>query len=115
MKEVTSGSMRFRTSGRRWQPCLGTEPACCDDSCGSPRGYVRVRIVYARPFVASPDSSAAMHLTVIVPAYNEAVRIQQSLCTILSYLAKRPEPCEVIVVDDGSLDDTARVVRKLAV
>jgi dolichyl-phosphate beta-glucosyltransferase len=48
-------------------------------------------------------------ISVIIPAYNEATRIGQSLRTICDYLNQRPEDSELIVVDDGSSDHTADV------
>lgn len=51
-------------------------------------------------------------LTVIVPAYNEARRIAPSLISILTYLRAQPYTWELLIVDDGSRDDTAAVVTK---
>ncbi|HSN56558.1 MAG TPA: dolichyl-phosphate beta-glucosyltransferase [Candidatus Sulfomarinibacteraceae bacterium] len=53
-----------------------------------------------------------MHLSVIVPAYNEADRIEPTLERITAHLGRQPHwwPAEVVVVDDGSADRTARVV-----
>jgi glycosyltransferase involved in cell wall biosynthesis len=52
-------------------------------------------------------------LAVIVPAFNEARRLTDNLLTVLSYLHTfRPE-AELIVVDDGSTDDTAKVAEEL--
>ena len=48
-------------------------------------------------------------LSIIIPAYNESARIGKTLREILSYLAEQPGGGEVIVVDDGSKDDTGRV------
>ncbi|HEX7957955.1 MAG TPA: glycosyltransferase, partial [Pyrinomonadaceae bacterium] len=48
-------------------------------------------------------------LSIVIPAYNESARIGKSLREILAYLGGRPGGGEVIVVDDGSKDDTARV------
>lgn len=48
-------------------------------------------------------------LTVVVPAYNEAARLQTTLPQIISYLQQLGEPTELIVVDDGSTDATASV------
>ena len=48
-------------------------------------------------------------LSIVVPAYNESARIGKTLREILAYLGDQPGGGEVIVVDDGSKDDTARV------
>jgi glycosyltransferase involved in cell wall biosynthesis len=48
-------------------------------------------------------------LTIVVPAYNESARIGKTLRTALEYLKKTSLSSEVIVVDDGSRDDTAAV------
>ena len=48
-------------------------------------------------------------LSIVVPAYNEAVRLGASLATIVAYLKEQRGLVEVIVVDDGSTDDTAAV------
>ncbi len=49
-------------------------------------------------------------LSIIIPAYNEELRLQKSLDRILDYLANRPFSAEIIVVNDGSSDGTGRVV-----
>ena len=49
-------------------------------------------------------------LSVIIPAYNEAERIGATLGTIAKYLPSRYPEHEVIVIDDGSKDDTRKVV-----
>jgi dolichyl-phosphate beta-glucosyltransferase len=46
-------------------------------------------------------------LSVVIPAYNEADRILPYLTSITSYLNQRGRAYEVLVVDDGSHDDTA--------
>ena len=45
-------------------------------------------------------------LSVVVPAYNEAGRLPDSLRRMREYLDAAGEEYEVIVVDDGSADDT---------
>ena len=50
-------------------------------------------------------------LSVVIPAYNEASRIHFSLDRLLAYLRRRQRPFEVLVVDDGSRDDSAAQVR----
>lgn len=47
-------------------------------------------------------------VTVLVPAYNEADSVGD---TVRSLLAQTCQPAEVIVIDDGSTDDTAEVAR----
>jgi glycosyltransferase involved in cell wall biosynthesis len=51
-------------------------------------------------------------LSIVVPAYNEASRITQTLATLQEYLHKNGWKVEVIVVDDGSTDATAAIVEK---
>ena len=51
-------------------------------------------------------------LSIIIPAYNEAPRLGGSLRTIFAYLAEQSFDSEVIVVDDGSTDDTVRVAEE---
>ncbi len=48
-------------------------------------------------------------LSIVIPAYNESARIGKTLRELLAYLGGQPGGGEVIVVDDGSKDDTARV------
>jgi dolichyl-phosphate beta-glucosyltransferase len=49
-------------------------------------------------------------LSVVIPAYNEAARIAHTLEQIVRYLEHQPYLSELIVVDDGSTDQTIRVV-----
>ena len=54
-------------------------------------------------------------LSVVIPAYNEAARLPRTLARICDYLDRaRPEPGEVLVVDDGSRDETVRVAEDFA-
>jgi len=48
------------------------------------------------------------HLSVVIPSYNEEQRLPASLRSILDYLDTAKLPAEVLVVDDGSTDDTQR-------
>jgi len=57
-------------------------------------------------------SDADIHLSVVIPAFNEARRLPHTLADVLAYLARQPYRSEVVVVDDGSTDDTARLVRE---
>lgn len=53
-----------------------------------------------------------MHLSVIIPAYNEARRITNTLILIRDYLSKQNYDWEVLIVSDGSKDDTAEIVNR---
>jgi glycosyltransferase involved in cell wall biosynthesis len=55
-------------------------------------------------------------LSIIIPAYNEAKRLPASLVKVRQYLdAARWEFVEVVVVDDGSTDNTVQVARDAGV
>ncbi len=55
-----------------------------------------------------------MNLSVIIPAYNEAHRISDTLVSIKDYLSKQDYDWEVLVVSDGSKDETSRIVSEFA-
>jgi dolichyl-phosphate beta-glucosyltransferase len=52
--------------------------------------------------------------SIVLPAYNEAVRIGATLDSILAHIKERHWDAEVIVVNDGSTDQTASLVRARA-
>jgi dolichyl-phosphate beta-glucosyltransferase len=54
-----------------------------------------------------------MHLSVIIPSYNEEKRITKTLKDIDKYLSKQDYDYEIMVVSDGSRDRTAEMVRSL--
>ena len=62
---------------------------------------------------ASIENNASVYLSVIVPAYNEEERLPSMLESALSFLHSKRwgRSFEVIVVDDGSSDNTASTVQ----
>lgn len=60
------------------------------------------------PEPSRTDSSSDRAL-VIIPTYNEAENIR----TVLSEVISLPEPINVLVIDDGSPDETARCVKEV--
>ena len=57
---------------------------------------------------------SSCYLSVVIPAYNEARRLPETLTTLNGYLGSRSYTWEVIVADDGSEDDTPAIVREFA-
>lgn len=52
--------------------------------------------------------------SIVIPAYNESARIGATLEKVLSYVHAQGWDAEVIVVNDGSRDDTAEIVQLFA-
>lgn len=52
-------------------------------------------------------------LSIIIPAHNESNRLPQSLNSIQEFVNAQPYSCEVIVVENGSSDNTGKIVRDL--
>lgn len=52
-------------------------------------------------------------LSVVIPAYNERSRLPRTLQEIRPYLDTQKSAYEVLVVDDGSSDDTVAVTRQI--
>jgi glycosyltransferase involved in cell wall biosynthesis len=53
-----------------------------------------------------------LRYSIIIPAYNESRRIVPTLNKVLTHLAEQGWDAELIVVNDGSRDDTAEIVRR---
>lgn len=56
-----------------------------------------------------------IHLSVVIPAYNEEQRLPKTLRQTAGYLARQPFSWEIAVVNDGSKDKTADIVRAFGV
>lgn len=54
-------------------------------------------------------------LSIIIPAYNEGERIGETLEAALKAVRESAIPCEIIVSDDASTDDTAEIARSFGV
>ena len=55
-----------------------------------------------------------MELSVIIPAYNEEDRIVRTLTNTFSYLNRQRYQSELIVVSDGSTDNTKQVAERMS-
>jgi glycosyltransferase involved in cell wall biosynthesis len=52
------------------------------------------------------------HYSIIIPAYNEAARIEGALRSVTECIRERGWDAELLVVDDGSTDNTAAIVER---
>ncbi len=55
-----------------------------------------------------------IHLSVVIPAYNEERKIADDIHLAERYFKTQSYGCEIIVADDGSLDGTSDVVESIA-
>jgi dolichyl-phosphate beta-glucosyltransferase len=53
-------------------------------------------------------------LSVVIPCYNEELRLPRTIQQIERYVGARGDPYELILVDDGSADGTRRVMEEAA-
>jgi glycosyltransferase involved in cell wall biosynthesis len=89
---------------RKLPPASGPRPA--DPSLAPPRAIPGG--------VGTPPSQRADRpsLSLVVPCRNEARNLETLLPLLLARLSKLADRWEVVLVDDGSTDDTAAVMRK---
>ncbi len=52
-------------------------------------------------------------ISIIIPAYNEEERIKQSLESTVNYMTEKGYDFEIIVVDDGSTDNTVKTAQEI--
>jgi glycosyltransferase involved in cell wall biosynthesis len=57
------------------------------------------------------DAVAHPTLSIVIPAYNECARIERALKSVLACVYERGWDAEVLVVDDGSTDETPAIVQ----
>ena len=69
--------------------------------------FVLARLTVTSPFLAPPDPARGVGAVVVVPTYNEAATIEAVLARVLEL----DGDFSVLVVDDGSPDGTARLVK----
>jgi dolichyl-phosphate beta-glucosyltransferase len=67
------------------------------------------KISRPEPIVIDP----AVHLSIVIPVYNEEKRIAPSLEKLVAYLEKQTYSREIILVDDGSRDNGIAVAQSL--
>jgi glycosyltransferase involved in cell wall biosynthesis len=60
----------------------------------------------------SAADAEVVDLSIVVPAFNEAGRIGSTLDELADFLGRQPWRWEIRVVDDGSADETCRIVEE---
>ncbi|GIF96624.1 glycosyltransferase [Catellatospora citrea] len=58
----------------------------------------------------APNRRGHADLELVVPAFNEAARLPATLAEVTGFLSAKPWHTRVVVVDNGSTDDTAAIV-----
>ncbi len=68
--------------------------------------YTRPNEIRKQEFIVTSEE---VELSIVIPAYNEGKRLPFFLHELISYCTKSPRTYEIIVVDDGSEDNTAKI------
>jgi len=74
---------------------------------GLPAGFLLIRRI---PACKPTNAQEAIRLSIIIPARNEEENLPRLLRSISASVL---QPAEVLVVDDGSTDNTAQVAKSL--
>jgi dolichyl-phosphate beta-glucosyltransferase len=70
-----------------------------------------VNLLFTAKNLPLPFCKMKPEVSIIIPAYNESERLGGPLRTILDFISSTGLNAELIVVDDGSSDDTAKVAQ----
>jgi dolichyl-phosphate beta-glucosyltransferase len=97
----------------------GCDPVTYEDLHDPARRSLRLPrigtgVVRGRTPPHQPDRPDAPEIGVVIPAFNEALRIEAPLRAIDAHLCGLGLPSEIVVVDDGSDDGTADLVWTIA-
>ncbi len=63
------------------------------------------------PTARPPNPMAPPRLSIVIPAYNESARIEAALTSVLACAESRAWDAEILVVDDGSSDNTPAIIQ----
>ncbi|MFP5502978.1 MAG: dolichyl-phosphate beta-glucosyltransferase [Candidatus Sericytochromatia bacterium] len=71
-------------------------------------------IQHARPSQRVLLTSEPVHLSLVIPAYNEELRLGRTLDAAIAFLARKPYRSELVLVLDGCTDGTPALARRYA-
>jgi dolichyl-phosphate beta-glucosyltransferase len=54
------------------------------------------------------------YLSIVIPAYNEEIRLPESLPAVIAFAEAQPEPVEIVVIDNNSTDQTNAIAESFA-
>jgi dolichyl-phosphate beta-glucosyltransferase len=69
-------------------------------------------IVAEEPYIPAVMQRAPCHLEIVIPARNEARRLPHTLRQTIQYLEAQPYSSSIVVVDNGSVDQTSDLVAR---
>ena len=69
--------------------------------------------VRCMPAINGVDGNPGLDLSVVIPVYNEAGILEETMARLLSWLGEIPYLWELILVDDGSTDSSRQIMEKL--
>ena len=105
--------VEFRLNATSLEDCISKQNA---DTVG-----IRVELVCpalwipaGAIFYIKGPSLTHRSVSIVIPAYNESARIGSTLDRVLAFLRQHAWNAEVIVVNDGSQDETVQIVQSLA-
>ncbi len=79
----------------------------------SPEVEIKETVTLKESTAAISKENAVIDISLIFPAYNEELRLPKTIDQTLKYLEKRKLNYEIIIVDDGSKDQTSKIVLDL--
>ena len=57
--------------------------------------------------------TTSFHISIVIPVYNEQHRISSFLTSVTGYLKKKDFSYEIVIVDDGSTDETVSTIKQI--
>lgn len=63
--------------------------------------------------LSSINNSAKIDISIILPCYNEELRLRPTVESIINYFSHKQDKIELIIVNDGSKDGTLELIKEL--